>query len=600
MSRVTWSALWLTPALLGATALAASASIPQSDHSAALGASDTASTLQQITNYSTGETAASPDGSIEQVTSVSQLSDVKPTDWAFQALQSLVERYGCIVGYPDKKYRGNQATTRYEFAAGLNACMDRINELIAAGTADLVKKEDLLVVQKLQEEFAAELATLRGQVDALEVRTATLERQQFSTTTKLNAEVIFAVSDAFGTDKAINSDQQRTRNVTGVRPAINGGATIPQNAIFSDRVRLNLDTSFTGKDRLRTRLQARNTQNFSGSTATNTNMARLGFDGDNGNAVELSRLEYRFAIGALTQVFIGTGNNDGLEYNDSINTLSPTESSANGSISRFGRFNPIYRLGTGTGIIINQKFGHEYTLGNKFTLSLGYLVPTTTASSPASKNGLFDGSYAALAQLVFQPNPQFGLGFTYVRGYYNNGIGTSGSTGSGFANNPFNSPSPGVLGSATNVPTSADAFGLEVSYRLSPKVVLSGWGGYTRAEAERTLGTGTVVRKGDSADIWNWAVTLAFPDLFKEGNLGGIIFGMPPKVTGSDYGLAVPTATSARREDTGTSYHLEAFYRFRVNDNIAVTPGFFVLFNPEHNDANDTIFVGTLRTTFTF
>jgi len=59
--------------------------------------------------------------SIEQVTSVSQLSDVQPTDWAFQSLQSLVERYGCIAGYPDGTYRGNRSLTRYEFAAGLNA-----------------------------------------------------------------------------------------------------------------------------------------------------------------------------------------------------------------------------------------------------------------------------------------------------------------------------------------------------------------------------------------------------------------------------------------------------------------------------------------------
>jgi len=67
---------------------------------------------------------------LEQVTSVSQLSDVRPTDWAFQALQSLVERYGCIAGYPDRTFRGNQALTRYEFAAGVNACLDRISELI--------------------------------------------------------------------------------------------------------------------------------------------------------------------------------------------------------------------------------------------------------------------------------------------------------------------------------------------------------------------------------------------------------------------------------------------------------------------------------------
>jgi len=42
---------------------------------------------------------------------------------------------GCIAGYPDGTYRGNRALTRYEFAAGLNACLDRVNELIAAATS---------------------------------------------------------------------------------------------------------------------------------------------------------------------------------------------------------------------------------------------------------------------------------------------------------------------------------------------------------------------------------------------------------------------------------------------------------------------------------
>jgi len=82
-----------------------------------------------------------------QITSVSQLSDVQPTDWAFQALQSLVERYGVIAGYQIVA-SGNRAITRYEFAAGLNA-VDRINELIAAGTADKVRK-GLATLQKLR------------------------------------------------------------------------------------------------------------------------------------------------------------------------------------------------------------------------------------------------------------------------------------------------------------------------------------------------------------------------------------------------------------------------------------------------------------------
>ncbi|MBP0001918.1 MAG: S-layer homology domain-containing protein, partial [Cyanobacteria bacterium SID2] len=58
-------------------------------------------------NQSIGQPNAVDRNRLDQVTSVSQFSDVQPTDWAFQALQSLVERYGCIAGYPDGTYRGN-------------------------------------------------------------------------------------------------------------------------------------------------------------------------------------------------------------------------------------------------------------------------------------------------------------------------------------------------------------------------------------------------------------------------------------------------------------------------------------------------------------
>jgi hypothetical protein len=124
-----------------------------------------------------------PDDSLGQVTSVSQLSDVQPTDWAFQALQSLVERYGCIAGYPDGTFKGNRSATRYEMAAALNACLDQISDRFAS-------KADLDAVKALQDEFAAELATLRGRVDGLEARVDTVEAQQFSTTTKLSGEAL--------------------------------------------------------------------------------------------------------------------------------------------------------------------------------------------------------------------------------------------------------------------------------------------------------------------------------------------------------------------------------------------------------------------------
>ena len=55
--------------------------------------------------------------------------DVYPTDWAYQALSNLVEQYGCVAGYPNGTFRGNRAMTRYEAAALLNACLDRITEV---------------------------------------------------------------------------------------------------------------------------------------------------------------------------------------------------------------------------------------------------------------------------------------------------------------------------------------------------------------------------------------------------------------------------------------------------------------------------------------
>ena len=139
---------------------------------------------------------------------IDRLSDVASnSSWAFTALQNLVEKYACIVGYPDSDVPAAIARlTRYEFAAGLSSCLDRISDLIAASTADLATKEDLATLQRLQEEFAAELATLRGKVDSLEARTAELEANQFSTTTKLNGETIFAVSDIFGGGTGSNSN----------------------------------------------------------------------------------------------------------------------------------------------------------------------------------------------------------------------------------------------------------------------------------------------------------------------------------------------------------------------------------------------------------
>ncbi|MCL1475831.1 iron uptake porin [Argonema antarcticum] len=605
MSKTLWNALKLSPALLGATILVANSALAAEESARSIGQDKTpaatelpASGLSQnqpspISSNTTelAQVPASGNGSssnaqpesnstldrinqyndrssgLEQVTSVSQLRDVQPTDWAFQALQSLVERYGCIEGYPDRTYRGNRALTRYEFAAGLNSCLNRIQELIAAAGGGGVTTEDIERLRRLQEEFRAELTTLRGRVDALEARTARLEAQQFSTTTKLKGEVIFALASVFGDDnngRADNGDLQ-------------------DNPIFGNRARLNFDTSFTGKDLLRTRVQARNITQFDGGSSsrpnvTGTSMTRLGFDGDNGNDVELDDLYYRFPLSKNARVTLVANSG---EFNDLLNNVHPIfESSGGGAISRFGRYNPIYRLADGgAGATVNLN------LGSSIGLDFGYLA--LNASNPTDKNGLFDGAYAAMAQVVLFPKSNFNLGLTYAH-YYSPGkdVNLTGSTGSSFAQRPFGS----------GIATSADALGAEFNWRPNRRFILSGWFGYTMAEAESGLD------QGSNADVINYAVSLGLPDIGRKGNFLGLVAGVPPKVTSNDLdgGILDDGRQLADREDNDTSYHLEAFYRIKVSDNISITPGAFVILNPEHNDNNDTIYVGTVRTTFSF
>ena len=63
--------------------------------------------------------------------SVLELKDVAPSDWAYTALLSLIERYGIIAGYPDGTFKGDRVITRYEFATAINEVFQRLEELIA-------------------------------------------------------------------------------------------------------------------------------------------------------------------------------------------------------------------------------------------------------------------------------------------------------------------------------------------------------------------------------------------------------------------------------------------------------------------------------------
>jgi hypothetical protein len=510
-----------------------------------------ASTVQTLANL------VEDDNEISAVTSVSQLSDVKPTDWAFQALQSLVERYGCIAGYPDKTFRGNRAMTRYEFAAGLNSCMDRINDLIASSTADSVKKEDLASLRKLQEQFGTELATLRGRIDGVEGRVSTLEKQQFSTTTKLSGQTIIGL-------------QGRTNNKAAAFPT-NGPADTDDpdtNLTLGYSTNLTLTTAFSPNSML---LVGLNAGNITTGRAYN-NDVRLSYESNTSSSLRISDLTYRQMLGRNFAVVVGA---EGLNAISVFRGANRVESAGFGPISALAQRNPIVAIGAGS-----AGAGFDWQISPR--ISLQGVYSAGNAGSPAPGAGLFNGPYSMGAQLTLAPTKSVDVALQYMYSYSPTGdLGTS-LGDSQIAN----------LGS----PLNTNALGLSAAWRINPRVTLGGWTGVTRS---------TVSGLSGGIDTFNWMAYLNLPDFGGKGNLAGLYIGQPPRITSSDLpsgqnlpdllrgGLGLPGG-----QEKATT-HIEAFYRMRVTDNISITPGLMVILNPAHSNS-DTVTVGAIRTTLTF
>jgi porin len=500
---------------------------------------------------------------MSQVTNVNQLSDVQPTDWAFQALQSLVERYGCIAGYPNGTFRGNQAMTRYEFAAGLNACLDRVNELIAAATTDLVSREDLEVLQKLQENFSAELATLRGRVDALETRSAELEANQFSTTTKLRGQAIFAINGGgFSGDSIIDATG---RTVANDDP----------NTTMIFRAGIDLDTSFNETDLLKLRLETGSgilgpngqpdggRDNVAGFLEPSFGSALdYSIKPPTDRDIQLSRLYYTFKPSQDMAVTIGPNIRaaDFVDFN-SYAHLSFRDFSTQAFVNNYVMF-PIEFPSAGAVIDWKPNRGAfsvraAYTaadpanpgnqgaiIGNTPFINVLYDIPNPgSPPGEGGERGLFGDNYQGVVEVEFAPSRDLALRLHY--------------SGGEVFDNRF------------------DAIGANLEFTVAKKVGIFGRYGYSNYDNTRF---------GDISPNY-WMAGVAFRDLFTRGALAGVAVGQP---------------FIANEVGNSTQTNYEAFYNYPISRNVQITPTVQIIDNAANQDANGTIYTGTLRTTFSF
>ncbi|MGK7956934.1 MAG: iron uptake porin, partial [Crocosphaera sp.] len=455
---------------------------------------------QQIRNRSLNlrqfhRTFSTSDQAFSQVNSVSALKDINPTDWAYEALRSLVDRYGCLKGYPDLTYRGNNSLSRYQFAAGLNACINTIETLMQENVA--VIREDIEKIKRLSQEFELELTALGSRVDNLEARVSFLEDHQFSTTSKLFAQVIWSIDEAFGDKIGEDKDESQMR--------------------MAYRIRLNQETSFTGKDILRTRFEINTFRPL--NLTTGTNMTRLSYDNNSGSPnfgesdVQIPHLWYRTPLGSDVTLTVGTV---GIGYIDLVSTLTPPtiDDESRGIPSLFGEYSPVYRRGGGGG-------GINWDMTKNLQLSLAYVGGDP--NDPQQGKGLFNGTYHTIAQLALSLE-KGQVGFAYSRSYFPAGrTDLMGGTGSLLAIQPF----------GNNIATSGDFYTLQGYYQITPNVQIHGWGGYVDSIAQSSAisnisnGVGdlipTFVNRGNHASIAYGAIGLSFPDLTGENHLPGIL-----------------------------------------------------------------------------
>jgi hypothetical protein len=460
----------------------------------------------------------------EQVTSISQFSDVQPTDWAYQALSNLVERYGCVAGYPSGTFAGKKAMTRFEAAALLNACLDRVTEV-----TDQLKK--------LMKEFEKELAILKGRVDGLEARVGTLEANQFSTTTKLKGSTYWVLgANSFG------------GNFSG---GAAGASATEGGTSFNYDLRLDLDTSFTGKDLLRTRLRAGNfaASGFYGTGAVGLNGLEVSYGETGGaNVVAIDRLFYQFPLG---NGFTFTGGPRVRQ--DDMLAMWPSAYPADTILDIFTYAGApgAYSLNQGGGAgLWWQKDG--------FSVSANYVSSNAQSGNPVAgttgSGGILTAAAASTTTVQLgYAGSNWGTAFAY--NYAQNGNFMYGG----------NATPGALLGFATGTGTSNN-YGLSAYW--SPKTagyvpsISAGWG-YSSFDAANTPSLGITAAQ-------NWYVGLQWADAFVKGNSLGMAVGQPTFVT---------AANSLTPQDG--NYAWEWWYKFQVTDKIAVTPAIFYLSNPQ-------------------
>ncbi|MEB3104197.1 MAG: iron uptake porin, partial [Cyanobacteriota bacterium] len=437
---------------------------------------------------------------------------------------------------------------------------------------------------------------LKGRVDGLEKKVGQLEATQFSTTTKLQGDTFWSLgAPSFGGQRG-NLINGTTRNSAAA------GAMV-----FNYDLRLNLNTSFTGKDLLYTRLRSGNYGNsaFNGQPYSLMALDRAFAPTGGANVFNLDRLYYRFPVGSEFTAMVGPR-----ARNTEFLAISPSYYGDFSGLDFFTLHGAPGTYNKATGGMAGLMWKQNVKKGNPFfAISTSYVAPNADNSNPGA-GGLFtdssNGSW--LTQLGYQAQQwkaTFGWRYGQCSSAANQSVNRRGTQAAVAAE-------PCQL--ASNNYTNNFALGLAWQPKKSGTIVPSisaGWGytsyTYGAQAAPALLGANTgVTAAGISnalqptniAATQSWTVGLQWKDAFIKGNSAGMAVGQPSYVTSTRNG-ATPF---------DGNYAWEWWYKFQVSDNISITPMLFYLSNPSSAGVRNTattvtganVFGGILAAQFKF
>jgi hypothetical protein len=481
---------------------------------------------------------------VDPTPGVREFVDVAPNDWAYQALQRLAAQYQCLDGDRAGRFDGRRSLTRYEFAAGLNQCLQTIEARFATLDAVIVIEADTgQTIQALQRDFASELADVTRATGQLETQLTQISDQQFSSTTVMGGEAIFSLVGAIGGDPPEDGDPSLTFNYLS---------------------RLGFVSSFTGRDRLRLELLASNysDRGLANPDIFNTDMALLSFQSDTDSSVRLSKLEYRSAIGDRLVVTIRPV---GFSLSSVLTANSPYFDAGRGSLSRFAEANPIFKLGS-----LDAGVGIDWLMADNLRLQVAY----GAGDAADSQEGFFDTASSAIGvQLLLKPSPTMLAGLSYVNAYSDTG-----------RLNTFTGSFRADTTSFLDEPTTTHAIGATLQWRFARDLTLGAWGSLMFTDALNSEARATAS---------TYLVSLGYSDPFgRDGDLLALLVGQPLRLVDGDN---LPFG-----DDPDVGFQAELLYRVRLSDRVSLTPGLLWIHNPEHDASNNDIWIAVLRSTFRF